>query len=132
MSAVEDRADVDEAEAETGPSIEDEAENLDAETGPIQMYLPGLRKRLTLDIGGDHVPEAATLRIMGGKLHIDGEYVIGTRLQVVYECLVTEVAGVASTKNDEIVGIEKQHKAKAYRVRVVAINGHPEDDADGS
>lgn len=98
-------------------SIEEQAEELEAQVG--QLPIPGTGATLTLDAGGND-PETASMRLLGGTLPVDGEFVKGERVKIWVEGVVSEVAFVDHIGKDGYAdGTERRHKVRMTRVRRV-------------
>lgn len=68
--------------------------------------------QLSWNVGGER-PSTASLRLVGGRVDIEGEFKKGERIVLRVECEVREVAFKDETDKatGQIVGCERRHKA---------------------
>lgn len=83
---------------------------------------------LSLDLGGQlsfavggKRPTGSTLRVVGGKVELDGQFEKGETIAVRLELVVNAVSFVDKhdPKTGQVVGSERQHKARVTGIRVI-------------
>lgn len=136
----------DEATVEPGTSIEDMAaardeavdqgEDPDAEepepTPPMKIPIPGTIQSISGSFGG-RKPDSAEIRLLGGKLPIDGSFNKGETITLLVTAKVTGVLGQDTT---DVWGTEestvRRHMARMIGVqRIVSSEGGGFELADG-
>lgn len=93
-------------------------ENIVYDTGELVIGEGG---QLTLSVGGGKQPTSSTLRLVGGKIDVDGQYSKGEALVLRIECVVNEVAfkDEADSKTGQVVGCARNHRARVTGVKVL-------------
>lgn len=86
--------------------------------GALELALGG---QLSLAIGGKK-PTSSSLRIVGGKVNLDGQLDKGQTVAVRLELIVGTVALVDKhdPKTGQVTGTERQHKGRIVGIRVLA------------
>lgn len=82
------------------------------------LYVEGSSGQLSLKVGGGKEPTQSSIRFLGGKLDVEGEFKKGEVVRVLIEARVNEVAFVdrEDPKTRQVTGVERRHRA-----RIVAI-----------
>lgn len=77
--------------------------------------------QLTLNVGGGKQPTSATLRLVGGKIEVDGQYKKGAALVLRIEAVVNEVAfkDEHDSQTGQVVGCARNHRARVTGVSVL-------------
>jgi hypothetical protein len=90
----------------------------DLPTGELVIDAGG---QLTLNVGGGKQPTTSTLRLVGGKIEVDGQYAKGERIVVRIEAVVNEIGfkDQEDSKTGQVVGCERRHRARITGVAVV-------------
>lgn len=72
--------------------------------------------QLTFDVGGK-APDGSTLRVVGGRIEIPGEFEKGDMLKIemLVEVRAVEFADEVDKKTNQVVGCERRHKASPVR-----------------
>jgi ribosomal protein L21E len=75
--------------------------------------------QLSMSVGGKRAT-GSSLRIVGGKIEVDGQYEKGQTVHLALECTVGEVAFVdqRDASTGQVVGCERRHKARIVGVSV--------------
>jgi hypothetical protein len=68
--------------------------------------------QLTLNVGGGKQPTTSTLRLVGGKIEVDGQYAKGETIVVRIEAVVNEIGfkDQEDSKTGQVVGCERRHR----------------------
>lgn len=71
-------------------------------------------------VGGKR-PDTSSLRLVGGKVNVDGQYDKGQTIKLELTCEVSEVAFVdqRDSKTNQIIGCDRRHRARVVAVAVV-------------
>lgn len=77
--------------------------------------------QLTLNVGGGKQPTTSTLRLVGGKIEVDGQFEKGETVVVRIEAKVNEVGfkDQEDSKTGQVVGCERRHRARITGIAVV-------------
>jgi hypothetical protein len=77
--------------------------------------------QLTLNVGGGKQPTTSTLRIVGGKIEVDGEYKKGQTVALRLEVVVNEVSfkDQHDPKTSQVVGCARNHRGRVVGVHVI-------------
>jgi hypothetical protein len=77
--------------------------------------------QLTLNVGGGKQPTTSTLRLVGGKIEVDGQFAKGETIVVRIEAVVNEIGfkDQEDSKTGQVVGCERRHRARITGVAVV-------------
>lgn len=88
------------------------------------------RQQLTFDVGGK-APDGSTLRVVGGRIEIEGQYEKGDMLKVemLVEVRSVEFADEVDKKTGQVVGCERRQKAQPVRQPSVRRAGAEDLDA---
>lgn len=89
--------------------------------GDLQAALSlALGGQLSFDVGGKKAT-GSTLRVVGGKVELDGQFKKGEAITVRLELTVNRVAFVDKhdPKTGQVVGCERQHHARVTGIRVI-------------
>lgn len=87
----------------------------------------GTDGQLTFHVGGSTSkrPTSSSLRIVGGRVDVSGQYEKGDLVKVEMTCRVGEVAFVdeVDEKTQQVVGCERRHKARPVQAPRVTPAG---------
>jgi hypothetical protein len=111
---------------ETPPRPDDAVQNPDdfdpdegaLPTGDLVVEAGG---QLTLSVGGGKQPTSSTLRLVGGRIEVDGQYGKGEAVVLRIEAVVNEVAfkDEHDAKTGQVVGCARNHRARITGIAVV-------------
>lgn len=95
----------------------DGASDDDALQAALALSLGG---QLSFAVGGKQAT-GSSLRVVGGKIELDGQFAKGEAISVRLELVVNRVAFVDKhdAKTGQVVGCERQHHARVTGIRVV-------------
>lgn len=107
--------------ADDARSIEEiAAEGEEKQVPPMQLALPGTKENITLTAGGAR-PTSSEVRLMGGRLPVEGQFEKGEIVTLIVEAKVGEVAFIDTT--DDWGNVQKTvraHKARMLSVKRVS------------
>lgn len=84
---------------------------------PMQVALPGMTAKISSSFGGAQ-PTASEIRLLGGKLPIDGSFEKGTELDLIVRVKVTGVLGQDATDDwGKVTTTTRRHMARMLSVR---------------
>jgi hypothetical protein len=108
------RAEIDAAHAALGTEPQDV---YDGDEPDVLIVGSG---QLSFSVGGKR-PTTSGLRLVGGKLDVEGSFTKGETVVLRVEAVVGEVAFIdqVDAKTDQVVGCERRHKA---RIRAVSVD----------
>lgn len=116
------RADIDAAHAALGTGVQDgiDAGAQDVYDGDADVVIAG-SGQLSFTVGGKR-PTTSGLRLVGGKLDVEGSFTKGETVALRIEAVVGEVAFIdqVDAKTDQVVGCERRHKARIRAVSVIS------------
>lgn len=116
--SADDQAAID-AFNEDGRSIDEMAESGEDETpvAPMQIPIPGSIESISSSFGGQK-PTSSEMRLLGGKMPIEGQFSKGDTVLLLVEAKVTAVEGVDFTDDwGTIERTARRHKARMISVR---------------
>jgi hypothetical protein len=87
-------------------------------TGDLVVEAGG---QLSLSVGGGKQPTSSTLRLVGGRLEVDGQYAKGESVVFRVECVVSsiEFKDEHDAKTGQVVGCNRNHRARITGIAVV-------------
>lgn len=110
-----DELEEEELETPAAPDPEDVAEA--KPTPPMQVPLPGDFTTIS-DAFGGATPEFSEIRLLGGKMPIDGSFAKGTEIELVVRAKVTGVLGQDATDDwGRTTKTTRRHFARMVSVR---------------
>lgn len=118
------RADIDAAHAALGTGIQDgidpDAQDVHDGDADVDVVIAG-SGQLSFTVGGKR-PTTSGLRLVGGKLDVEGSFTKGETVALRIEAVVGEVAFIdqVDAKTDQVVGCERRHKARIRAVSVIS------------
>jgi hypothetical protein len=107
-----------EGAVETGDPNPDEPEAVEEPKPPklLQEALPGLEAAISSAFGGSD-PEVSEIRLLGGKMPIDGSFPKGTELDLIVRVRVT---GVLGQDLEDAYGTKK-HTVRRHFARMISV-----------
>lgn len=106
----------DDVETTDEPVAEVPAEEEPKPTPPMQIPMPGY-DGISVEFGGA-APEFSEVRLLGGKMPIDGHFPKGAEIELVVKAKVTAVEGVDFTDDwGKVQRTVRRHKARLISVR---------------
>jgi hypothetical protein len=101
--------------------LEDDGPDLLGDVGDAQDETPSVEAQLafSFEVGGK-APTSTMLRLIGGKIEVDGEFAKGETVKLEIVATVGEVAfvDIVDNKTGQVVGCERRHKARIVGVSV--------------
>lgn len=87
--------------------------------GAVQDLVIEVGGQLSMQVGGKR-PTGSSLRLVGGKIAVEGQFDKGQTIRLALEVQIGEVAFVdeRDSKTREVVGCERRHKARIIGVSV--------------
>lgn len=88
------------------------------------------REQLTFEVGGK-TPDGSSLRVVGGRIEIEGQFEKGDMLKIemLVEVRAVEFVDEVDKKTNQVVGCERRHKASP--VRPPSVRSAGEEDLGG-
>lgn len=88
---------------------------------PAELVIDGSTGQLSLDVGGVKEPTTSTLRLVGGRIEVEGEFKKGDVLAVRLEAVVNEVSfkDTHDSTTGQVVACARNHRARVTGVQVL-------------